>query len=154
VCGAATVQKQSMYCMYVRLKPFLHPNRLSSYHRQILIPHSRAVCTTIVSHVLYCIVLHHQTFAPQAPFCFFPYKYYYCFTRKFLETLATRLTEKQNSLCNASYGETINWLRLRLQAWCFVPQRQTIHALSLSRKGALYASLAIQRLLRSLIHSI
>jgi hypothetical protein len=34
---------------------------------------------------------------------------------KFLETLATRLTEKQNSLCNASYGETINWLRLRLQ---------------------------------------
>jgi hypothetical protein len=25
---------------------------------------------------------------------------------KFLETLATRLTEKQNSLCNASYGET------------------------------------------------
>jgi hypothetical protein len=34
---------------------------------------------------------------------------------KFLETLAKRLTEKQNSLCNASYGETINWLRLRLQ---------------------------------------
>jgi hypothetical protein len=34
---------------------------------------------------------------------------------KFLETLATRLTEKQKSLCNASYGETINWLRLRLQ---------------------------------------
>jgi hypothetical protein len=34
---------------------------------------------------------------------------------KFLETLAMRLTEKQNSLCNASYGETINWLRLRLQ---------------------------------------
>jgi hypothetical protein len=34
---------------------------------------------------------------------------------KFLETLAKRLTKKQNSLCNASYGETINWLRLRLQ---------------------------------------
>jgi hypothetical protein len=32
---------------------------------------------------------------------------------KFLETLAERLTEKQNSLCNASYGETINWLRLQ-----------------------------------------
>jgi hypothetical protein len=35
---------------------------------------------------------------------------------KFLQTLATRLlTEKQNALCNASYGKTINWLRLRLQ---------------------------------------
>jgi hypothetical protein len=34
---------------------------------------------------------------------------------KVIQTLATQLTEKYNSLCNASFGETINWLRLRLQ---------------------------------------
>jgi hypothetical protein len=66
---------------------------------------------------------------------------------KFLETLAKRLTEKQNPLCNASHGETINWLRLRLQfasvrAASLVlraPKKDklAIHALSLSRKGAL-----------------
>jgi hypothetical protein len=33
---------------------------------------------------------------------------------KVIQTLATQLTEKQNSLCNASFGGTINWLRLRL----------------------------------------
>jgi hypothetical protein len=31
---------------------------------------------------------------------------------KVIRTLATQLTEKHNSLCNASFGETINWLRL------------------------------------------
>jgi hypothetical protein len=34
---------------------------------------------------------------------------------KVIQTLAAQLTEKHNSLCNASLGETINWLRLRLQ---------------------------------------
>ena len=34
---------------------------------------------------------------------------------KVIKTLAAQLTEKNNSLCNASLGETINWLRLRLQ---------------------------------------
>jgi hypothetical protein len=32
-----------------------------------------------------------------------------------IQTLEAQLTEKHNSLCNASFGETINWLRLRLQ---------------------------------------
>jgi hypothetical protein len=34
---------------------------------------------------------------------------------KVIQTLAAQLTEKRNSLCNASLGETINWLRPRLQ---------------------------------------